>query len=338
MQPKRILVIRTDRIGDVVLTTPALKALRQAFPQAYLSLMVTPTTVDLVKGNPYIDEILIDDRQGIYKGFFGFLQLARLMRSKHFDTAVIYHTKQRYNLACFLAGIPLRLGYKNNKGGCFLTMPVKDTRPQGIKHEAVYCLDLIKSIGVNASDLSLFLPQQHEADQWARDWYQTNVPEGFSLIAIHPGSSDFTRCWDTANYAALINQIANRFLTKIVFVGAENNRVLVNQIIPHVKNSVLDLTGKTTVAQTVALTRRMTILISGDSGPVHIAAAVGCLNLCLFLRNAPGINVERWHPLGSHSTTLTIHPQSANQTISVEEVMVAIDEMMQKENQTTFVW
>ena len=74
---QNILIVRTDRIGDVVLTTPAIKALRQAYPAARISILVTPATYDLVNGNPYLDEILVDDRQGRHKGLFGFLRLVR---------------------------------------------------------------------------------------------------------------------------------------------------------------------------------------------------------------------------------------------------------------------
>ncbi len=275
MQPHRILIIRTDRIGDVILTTPALKALRQTFAHAHLAVMVSPSTYDIVNGNPYIDDIIIDDRQGKNKGFIGFLNLCRSIRSRDFDTAIILHTKWRYNLACFLAGVPLRVGFKNNKGGNLLTKPLKDTRPQGIKHEAQYCLDVVNVIGASSAGLSLFVPSQVQADQWAREWLKENVPEGFSLIAIHPGSSDLSRCWSVSNYAKLIDQLNNRYLVKVVLVGAENNRHIVNQIQGELKHPVIDLVGKTALTQTIALIRRTKLLISCDSGPIHIAAAVG---------------------------------------------------------------
>lgn len=338
MQPKRILVIRTDRIGDVVLTTPALKALRLAFPQAHLAVLITPATQDLIKGNPYVDEIILDDRKGVYKGVLGFLQLARRIRSGNFDLAVIYHTKRRYNLACFLAGVTVRLGYKNNKGGCFLNLPVDDMRPKGIKHEAMYCLDLLNAIGVYSKDMSLFVAHQYDADQWANQWVMENIPENFSLIAIHPGSSDLTRCWSTDNFASLINQIANRYFVKIVFIGAINNRPLVDAIKVHLKNGCLDLTGQTSIAQTVALFRRTKLLISTDSGPVHVAAAVGCNNICIFLRDIPGLNYERWYPLGDHSITVRSKLKNQDLSVSVDEVLTAVDDVMRRENQSTFVW
>ena len=90
-----ILIIRTDRIGDVVLTTPAIKAIYRSYPGSRICVLVTPATFDLVNGNPYVDEILVDDRQGRHKNLFGFLRLTREIRLKRFDLAVIYHTKRR---------------------------------------------------------------------------------------------------------------------------------------------------------------------------------------------------------------------------------------------------
>ena len=110
-----ILIVRTDRIGDVVLTTPVFKALRKVYPAARIAVLVKPATVDLVKGNPYIDEVIVDDPLGVNRGIIGALRLARAIRRHHFDTAFIFHTKRRYNVACFLAGVSQRIGYKNNK-------------------------------------------------------------------------------------------------------------------------------------------------------------------------------------------------------------------------------
>ena len=157
-----ILIVRTDRIGDVVLTTPAIKALRETYPVSRISVLVSPATFDLVNGNPYLDEILVDDRCGRHKGLLGFNRLVSEIRLKQFDLAVIFHTKRRYNLACWLARIPYRLGYKNNKFGFLLSHPIKDVRPLGKKHEAEYCLDVLKAIDIENNDLDVFVPWQKE--------------------------------------------------------------------------------------------------------------------------------------------------------------------------------
>src|ERR1041385_8669613 len=109
---KRILIIRTDRIGDVILTTPAIEAIRKNFPQAKISILVAEQTQDLVKGNPFVDEVLVDDRLGRHHGMTGFWQLASEIHVRRFDAAFIFHTKKRTNFLCFNARIPERIGYR----------------------------------------------------------------------------------------------------------------------------------------------------------------------------------------------------------------------------------
>src|SRR3989338_9612697 len=169
----RTLVVRTDRMGDVVLTTPFVKALRRAYPATHLSILVTPATKDLVIGNPYLDEVLVDDRAGRHKGVLGSLRLAREIRRGNFDAAFILHTKRRYNLACFLAGVPVRIGYRNDKMGFLLTHPLKDARHLGEKHESEYCLDVLKGVGIPADIedvLGMLVPVHKDAETWVLNW------------------------------------------------------------------------------------------------------------------------------------------------------------------------
>src|SRR3989338_7595383 len=100
---RNILIIRTDRIGDVVLTTPVFKALRDAFPASRISILVAPATKDLVENNGMIDEVLVDDRYNAHKGLRGFLKIIRTLKNKKFDLVINCHTKKRTNLMCFLA-------------------------------------------------------------------------------------------------------------------------------------------------------------------------------------------------------------------------------------------
>jgi heptosyltransferase-2 len=328
---KNILIVRTDRIGDVVLTTPAIKSLRQAYPAARISILVAPSTYDLVNGNPYVDEILVDDRKGRHKNLFGFLRLAREIRLKKFDLAIIFHTKRRYNLACYTAGIPCRLGYKNNKFGFLLTHPLKDIRPQGTKHEAKYCMDLLKVMGVENDDLDIFVPLQKEAEGWMSHWMQENNLKPNEFIAIHPGSSDPAKCWPTANFALLMDRLAERYALKIVLIGSVQTMPVAAEILRQTQKTsqFLDLTGKTSLAQMVSLLRRARLLISNDSGPVHVAAGVGTSVISLFLRNQPGINAERWKPLGVRSFILSNSPAS----LSVENVLELTGKIFLKNKQ-----
>jgi len=332
-----ILIVRTDRIGDVVLTTPAIKAVRQAYPAARISVLVTPATYDLVNGNPYVDEILIDDRKSRHKDLVGFVRLTKDITIKRFDLAIIFHTKRRYNIACAMAGIPCRLGYKNNKFGFLLTQPLKDIRAKGEKHEAQYCLDVLKAIGIDANDLDVFVPWQKEAEDWSAAWMQENHLRFDEIILIHPGASDAAKCWPAANFALLMDRLAERYTSKIVIIGSSQTVPAAAEILQHSRlaSQFFNLTGKTTLGQTVSLLRRSRLLISNDSGPVHMAAGVGTSVISLFLRNQPGINPARWRPLGVKSFIL---PKITNITghldeIRVDDVVELTEQIFKKDNQ-----
>jgi heptosyltransferase-2 len=330
---QNILIVRTDRIGDVVLTTPAIKAIRQSYPGSHIAILVTPATLDLVNGNPYVDEILVDDRQGQHKGIFGFLRLVREIRSKQFDLAIIFHTKRRYNLACYAARIPCRLGYKNEKLGFLLSLPLKDIRPLGEKHEAEYCMDVLKVIGVENDDLDIFVPAQKEAEGWMLNWMQENSLKPNDFVAIHPGASDPAKCWPAANFALLMDRLTERCDLKIVLIGSSQTMPMAAEILQKTRkpSGILNLTGKTSLAQMVSLLRRARLLISNDSGPVHVAAGVGSSVISLFLRDQPGINPERWKPLGPKSFILNNKLQPGS--ISVDQVLELAGQIIQKNNQ-----
>jgi len=304
---QNILIIRTDRIGDVVLTTPTVKALRKAYPQARIAMLVAPLTKDLVAGNVDLDEVIVDDRQGAHQGLGGFLILIRALRRKKFDVAIVLHTKKRTNALCFLAGIPRRIGYKNNKFGFLLTRPLEDGRHHGQKHEAQYCLDVLKPLGIESHALEVSVSVQARAEQWVKQFCQDHhIGEQDQLIAIHPGASDPAKCWPEYRFAELIDEVVKKYPAKVVIVGAVNTQAMAQKIRTQAHHPLLDLTGKTSVSQLTSVLKRCQMFISNDSGPVHIAAGLGTPVVSIFTRNQPGINPERWHPLGAKSKVVAV--------------------------------
>ena len=305
---KNILIVRTDRIGDVVLTVPAIRAIKEKFPDARVTVLLSPLTFDLLNGLDFIDEILVDDRQGPHKGLWGFLRLIRVIQQKKFDLAVIYHTKKRTNLACFWARIPYRLGYKNNKYGFLLNHPVEDVRHTGRKHEVQYCLDLLGQIGIQSDDLSLAIAREQNADRWITDFLKSKgIETSDKIIVLHPAASDPAKQWPKESFAELINELYQRKCTiKFIIIGTRENRHLARDIQNKTDVEILDSTGQFSMNQLVSLLARSALLISNDSGPVHIAAALGTPVVSIFTRNQPGINPQRWQPLGENKRVVSV--------------------------------
>jgi len=296
-----ILIIRTDRIGDVILTTPAIAALRRQWPRARLTVLVNPLTEDLVKGNPDIDTVLVDDRLHRHRGVSGFWRLVQDIRRQKFDLAIVYHTKKRTNALAFLAGIPVRIGYHNNKWGFLLTRKIWDDRALGLKHETEYCVDLLRELGVTGAAGPIFVSRQQRAQLWAAEQLDASGLTGEKVIAVHLGASCPTKMWPVPKFIEVMKAMKTKYGCVFVLIGSAQAVSISQRIADEMGKEVLDLTGKTTVAQCVSLLSYCRLLLSNDSGPVHIAAALGTPVISIFTRNQPGINPKRWRPLGPRS-------------------------------------
>jgi heptosyltransferase-2 len=299
-----ILVVRTDRIGDMVLTVPALRALKTAWPRARLSVWASPVNRELVEGLPYVDEVIVEEKKG-WQGYWKFLLL---LRRKRFDLAVILHTKRKTNALCFFAGIPRRLGYNNDKFGFLLTDKVPDERMLGCKHEVQYSLDLLQRIGVEDRRMDLELPVSSSCEAWADAFFRDYKLLKSPVVILHPDASCPTRHWPIESYAALAQKLIRSSSVRILVVGAKSAAGMAATIVRLAGDSVVDLTGQLTLLQTAALAKRCRVFVSTDSGPAHIAAAAGAPVITLFMRSQPGINPERWRPLGRHIILLCNKP------------------------------
>ncbi|MCR4337532.1 MAG: glycosyltransferase family 9 protein [Candidatus Omnitrophica bacterium] len=298
---KNILIVRTDRMGDVILTTPAIRALRQKFPDARLSILVAPATADLVRGNHDVDEVLVDDRKNMYKKW-RFFRLVSQLRQRRFDLAIIFHTKKRTNMLCFLAGIPYRLGYRNKKFGFLLNHPIVDTRPLGLMHEAQYCMDVLRPLGIAGGELQVHVPLQKEAEAWVESfWNQQHSKLAHPVIAIHSGASCPTRRWPSKCFVEVMKSLQQKYRASFILVGAADQNAFSKELLQGLQKSVVDLMGNTSLAQLASVLNRCDLLISSDSGPVHLADGLGTPVVSIFTRNQPGINPERWRPLSSRS-------------------------------------
>jgi heptosyltransferase-2 len=308
---RNIFLIRTDRVGDVILTTPAVRAIRQTFPKARVTMMVAAANASLMDGNPDINQLMVDDRWGKHKGMGGFWRLVREVRCQHFDIAVNFIPKKRTNLLCFLAGIPRRVGYLNNKYGFLLSHQILDSRHQGTMHESEYCLQVVKTLGATTDTLMPFLSVKPDDESWAKDVLSHAGYDSSSImVAVHAGASCPTKRWPVARFADLLKQMRRTYFCHIVLVGGPETIASSRELGKQLGDPVLDMTGKTTLGRLAGLLQECRLLISNDSGPVHMADALGIPVVSIFTRNHPGINPQRWRPLGPQSRVVAPPLQS----------------------------
>ncbi|MDD3295971.1 MAG: glycosyltransferase family 9 protein [Candidatus Omnitrophica bacterium] len=299
-KPKRILILRTDRLGDVILSTPAIRNLRLAYPDAHIAFLCRPYTRQAVEGNPYLDEVIEYDKHGRHKSFSSTVRFSFWLRTKKFDWAVVLHPTNRANMIVFLAGIPLRVGF-NRKTGYLLNKRIPHKKQQGKKHEVEYTLDILRYIGVEVKDKVLYFPVIDKARKVVDKLFNSKgVDSGKKLLVIHPSASCPSKRWSQNNFSRLIRVLkaANHDLI-IAVITSEAEKKFGKKLVE--ENDVVDLRGKLNLAELGALLERASLLISNDTGPVHIAAALKIPVISIFGRNDPGLSPLRWRPLGKNS-------------------------------------
>jgi len=302
---KRILIVRTDRIGDVVLSTPVITAARKAFPHAYIAFMVSGETKEIVTGNKDLNEVIVYDKKRKHKAILKSLCFAMHLRKKRFDLALILHSTKRVNLVCFLAGIPRRIGYARGKLDFLLTGMLEYRKRLGEKHESEYSLDVLRSLGIEVETPPLIMPVKiKDEENIAHLLHENGLREGERFIVLHPGASCISKMWPKDNFAKLGDILVQKFGVQIILVSGPDQVRIGKEIKEHMKYKVLFLCGRTSLGELPALFKKASLFISNDSGPVHIACSVGTPVISIFGRNEKGLSPARWRPLSPGSIAL----------------------------------
>lgn len=293
----RILVSRTDRIGDVILSSPVFCALRKAFPSAYIAAMVRPYTRHAVEGNPFVDEVILYDKDRKEKSWPATLAFAASLRKKRFDLALLLHPTARTNLISFLAGIPRRVGF-GQKLGFLLTDRARNTKHEGRKHESEYTMELLTMIGLKPAAPELFFPLKQESERWAREFLErSGIDEGKPLAIFHPGASCPSKIWPPERYAETADALVKKGFAVIVMSGPDSlDRSTGEAVLARMKEKAFELCGKADISQTASLVRLCSVFISSDTGPMHVASALDVPQVAIFGRNQPGLHPRRWGP------------------------------------------
>jgi heptosyltransferase-2 len=226
------------------------------------------------------------------------------MRKRKFDTAIILHPTNRVHIIAFVAGIPNRIGL-NRKLPFLLTKALSDEKFRGQKHELEYTLDILKSINVEVFDKSLYVPvkKSNEASVEAK-LSQRGVRGSDLLIAVHADASCPSKRWPLGRFASLIEKLKTSCDVRIVLVSGPEEVAKIAELKHRLKSEVIDFSGQTSVGELAALLKRCKLFISNDSGPVHIAAAVGTPSVVIFGRKQPGLSPKRWAPTGKEDVVL----------------------------------
>ncbi len=257
---------------------------------------------EIVEGNPYLDEVILYDKHGSEKGIMGNLLFARRLAAKRFDIVIHLHATNRMHLVSWLAGIKIRIGY-NRKCGWSLTHRLPDRKKEGLKHEAEYNFDLLSFIDIKFDrTLKAYFPIRDSAARSLRMLLKHyNISESLPRVIINPSASCPSKRWPAERFGHLINKMAEKYDTVFLAIGASSDRPFVARLREHADVPIYDFSGRLSLSMLAVLLKESALLISNDSGPVHIANAVGTPAVSIFGRNQPGLSPTRWRPLDPDS-------------------------------------
>ncbi len=266
------------------MTTPAIGTVREFFPTARITLLATPLVAEMFTPHPWVDELLVYDRNGRHRGIGGRLRLAAELKACAFDLAIILPNSFDSALVPWLAGIPRRLGLRSDGRGMLLTHGVPQEERRLTGHQTGYYLAILDYLGIVATPRSQYLCTTPDED-WVNASLLQNggILPGDFVIGINPGATyGSAKRWYPDRFAAVADMLAKRWGAKVIVTGGPGETEIASDIVGAMSSPCMNLAGKTGVRGLMAAIKRCNIFITNDSGPMHIAAAFGVPLVAIF--------------------------------------------------------
>ncbi len=328
---RKILVIKLRAVGDVVLSTIVTKNLRMAFPGAQINYLVEPPGRDIVNANPYINDTLVFNPASMTGA-----GLIRLVRSLRYDLVIDLFSNPRTALVTWMSGARYRVGYRFRGRAYAYNILVE---PRGnLVHNTQFNLDALEALGIEILDRKLYVPYSSEDEMYVFEFLARAFGAGKLVIGINAGGGWYTKRWGLERFAALADILAERFEAGIILLWGPGQLRDVERIQSLMKHDSF-IPPPTTLLQLGALLHHCTLMVTNDSGPMHIAAAVGTPVVAVFGPTNPDlqgpygaghviVRTERLNCLGCNLTDCPIGNPCMLQ-LSLEEVLNGVELALQ---------
>lgn len=273
----RILIRAANWVGDAIMATPVIRAIRLNFPRAQISILAKPWVIPVYENNPWIDKIIIYKNQSRHTKGLGTLRLSKDLKSCNFDLAVLMQNAFEAALISFLAKIPERLGYNTDARSLLLNRCIKLDPVLKKKHLIDYYIGILKGAGLenDGKKMDLYITSD-EKIQAEKLLYKHSIDPAQPLIGINPGATGGTaKRWFPERYASLARKLSDTLGVKIVIFGGPADEKLGRSINEKSQDSCINLAGKTSLRLAFALIEKLDLFITNDSGLMHAAAALG---------------------------------------------------------------
>jgi heptosyltransferase-2 len=280
----RILVRGVNWVGDTILTYPTVQKLKSLFPHSHLTILIPSHLIDLWKTFPYVDEIIPFQKKGGVGSIWEDINLSQSLMERKFDLALILPRSFRSAFHSYLARIPIRIGHKAEGRSLFLTHRIPRTKDVLRIHRVHYYEKLLEPLGKMEGSPSPRIFLREEDRRWAEEMLKNlDLFDGRPLIGMNPGATyGLAKCWYPERFGELGNRIFKKWKATVLLFGKEEERPVAKEILRHLKEGGIDLTGKTRLLQLATLLERCQLLVTNDTGTMHVATAVGTPVVALF--------------------------------------------------------
>ncbi len=340
MAPHNILVIKLRYLGDVLLATPTLHALKAAYPSARLTALVNRGTDEILIGNPDVDEIIPLERGSIYEQS----RFALDVRRRRFDTVIDLTDGDRAAFLTWMSGASVRIGFNAEQrwtGRCYTTVVRDDVGAHRIERDLAALTQLRISVPDRIPRLWLTGEDESHAEELLA---KLGVRSDQSLVVIQPGARYWFKAWPSERFAELADRLADKYGSRVLVGGNQEEAELAQQVVKQAKTRPLAIAGLATIRTFAALMKRAALFIGNDSGVMHIATAVGTPVVALFGPSNPA----EWGPRGGPAEVIykgldcraCFHPtcqrgeQNCMKLITVDETMAAVARQMEHVQKT----
>jgi heptosyltransferase I len=297
--PRRVLIIKPSAIGDVIHALPVLPRLRKLWPGAKLSWLIMPHCAALVQGHPLVEDVILFERKRLGRGWrnpaalLDSVDLMRILRRGQFDLVIDLQGLFRSALAAFISGSPRRIGFSSAREGAplFYTDLVDCSTEND--HAVERCLKVASALGCEDGPIEFPLAVDDDDRRYVRGL----IPPETRIAVLVPGTNWQTKRWPVERFAELVEPLRQRFGLESLVAGSAADAALAKKI-----GAKFDLTGKTNLRQMTALLERAELVIANDTGPMHMAAALGRPLVTPFGPTSP----QRTGPFGRVDSVLAL--------------------------------
>ncbi len=322
---KRILLCRTDAIGDLLLTLPVARSIKEQNPELFVALLVSRYTAPLLSAEPYIDQLVAIPGRG-FKDYGLAVAFARDLRKLQLDAIVYFYPRLSLAYAGWQARIPLRIGTGRRAYSIFFNRRINLHRRDSGKHELDLNYELVASTfpELERHEPSLTVTDSELADAQAL-LQKHGITEGDNWILIHPRSHGSAPNWSLERYRELSVKLIEKGI-RVLITGSALEADLIHEEFDSVGESLVNLAGETLLPELKGLVRLAPLLISGSTGPIHVASAVGTDSIGIYPPQS-ALSQNRWGPRGGKTRIFTppaetesLKPLQAMDQIRVDDV------------------